>query len=544
FYYLTQLGFLGALSAFGALVLSFLIVPLLQSITKTLIPMELSYQLSYQTVMISVIIGVIGSFCICLPFLAKLSGVSPSVLLKGGALEKPLMVKELVLFWSPGFLLFWLLSLWQANSYIVGSLFVASFFISIGVLFFISIIVLKLIQSIQWSSKNLSFYWALRDLSRDQVTSISSFLALGLGAVLLNLIPQVEASLSHELESPESSRLPSLFMFDIQDEQLETLQSLLSQQNLKMAQVSPMIQSRLLEVNGSPFDKGEGADQGLTREEERETRFRNRGFNLSYRDQLSDSESIYDGKPIEDIYQVGSSELPKISLEKRFADRLNLKIGDILKFDIEGVEVKGQIYNLRTVKWTSFQPNFFVQFQPGVLEAAPKSFIATVSHLSEDQKLNLQREIVKVTPNVSIIDVSKLVKKLSEIIRQMSLALQGMAIMCLISGFVVIFSIVSHQMEKQKWQLGLEKVLGASFSTIRGQILYQYLLLAAAAATLGVLISIVFSYLLSRLLFESEWIFDPYPALISLTFILLTTAVITLLASYRYLKEEPKYLLS
>ena len=99
-------------------------------------------------------------------------------------------------------------------------------------------------------------------------------------------------------------------------------------------------------------------------------------------------------------------------------------------------------------------------------------------------------------------------------------------------------------MEKQKWQLGLEKVLGASFSTIRGQILYQYLLLAAAAATLGVLISIVFSYLLSRLLFESEWIFDPYPALISLTFILLTTAVITLLASYRYLKEEPKYLLS
>ena len=49
-------------------------------------------------------------------------------------------------------------------------------------------------------------------------------------------------------------------------------------------------------VNSESFDKGEGLSENFSREEEREMRFRNRGFNLTYREKLSEAESIVEGR--------------------------------------------------------------------------------------------------------------------------------------------------------------------------------------------------------------------------------------------------------
>jgi putative ABC transport system permease protein len=401
-----------------------------------------------------------------LPFLAQIRQLSPALLLKGDYAQVEFSTVRFLVYSLPALLALWGLSIWQAHSLVVGSSFLAALLATAVALVGVAIVLLRVLRSLSNVSKTVSMKFAMKDMAAHSWTSISCFLAIGLGAVLINLVPQVRASLQQELTAPETTNLPSLFMFDIQEPQVDKIRTVTTEQDVELKQLSPMVRARLISVNDEPFDKGKGAGEGLSREEQREMRFRNRGFNLSYRDGLSSSESLFAGELFSGEFVEADQELPYVSVERRFADRLGLKIGDVMEFDVESIAVKGIIRNLRSVRWTTFQPNFFIQFQPGVLELAPKTFIAVTESLSEERKASLQKAIVEAAPNVSMIDVSRLVERITEIISQMSVALFAMAVLCFFAGFVVIYSIAQHQAEKQRWQMGLLKVLGSSFQTI------------------------------------------------------------------------------
>ncbi len=106
-------------------------------------------------------------------------------------------------------------------------------------------------------------------------------------------------------------------------------------------------------------------------------------------------------------WDFSSPELPGISIEESFAERMDLKIGDTLSFDVQSVPVTGRVMNTRKVDWNSFQPNFFVSFQPGVLDPAPKTFVAAISEVADADRLPVQNSIVVALPNISINHTSR-----------------------------------------------------------------------------------------------------------------------------------------
>ena len=169
------------------------------------------------------------------------------------------------------------------------------------------------------------------------------------------------------------AKIPSLFMFDIQETQSQDLKQLLKAERLELNFMAPMVQARLKLINGKVVEKA-GDKESFSREAEREQRSRNRGVNLSYRRDLLKAETLAAGKPMRGTYSIGSKDLPQLSIEERYAKRMGLKVGDIMTFDIQGLEIEGKIRNLRKVKWNTFQPNFFILFQPGVVDDAPKTF--------------------------------------------------------------------------------------------------------------------------------------------------------------------------
>ena len=75
---------------------------------------------------------------------------------------------------------------------------------------------------------------AFRNLERNRTGVISCFLALALGTLLINLIPQIYQGLQEEVSRPEDFRIPSLFLFDIQPDQIDDLQSVLGQENAQL----------------------------------------------------------------------------------------------------------------------------------------------------------------------------------------------------------------------------------------------------------------------------------------------------------------------
>ena len=113
----------------------------------------------------------------------------------------------------PALLGFWGLTLFQSNSWKLGNLFIICFFSSALILFFLSRYFLSWLEKI-FKHSTLPLRLATRSLSRNRSHSVTGFLALGLGVLLLTLIPQFQYSLekksvltNHTVNSPNFSYL-------------------------------------------------------------------------------------------------------------------------------------------------------------------------------------------------------------------------------------------------------------------------------------------------------------------------------------------------
>jgi putative ABC transport system permease protein len=538
--FLLQLSFLGAAGGLIAVLFSLLLLPVTIRFLAAFLAFPITPVLSPSSLAWAMAIGVFGSLLTCAPILVQLRGLRPSALFQeqealsaSGAGFRALMAT------IPALLLYWALAMWQAKSIRTGSLFVGLF---LGAGLILGVIAGGALTGLTQattrhrtkaaSELRLWGRLALRHVARARVASLSCFLAIGLGVLLINLIPQIQKSLEEEVRQPRVSEVPSLFLFDIQPEQEEPLQTFIRARGASLNFITPLIRGRLEQVNGKRFEKNTEESRLNTREDESESRMRNRSFNLTYRDALTESEKIVAGRP----FSPNVGEVAEISVEQRFAKRLHLRLGDVLQFDIQGVPIEGKIVNFRSVEWTSFQPNFFVQFQPGVLEDAPKTFLASVPRMPPEDRLRLQDAIVNEFPTISIIDVSQVVSRLLTIFGQMAWAIRWMALLSLISGFVVLFSIANHEAHLRRSEANLLKVLGAGFSRVRGLFRLEYALLTFAAGLFGTLISFGMSYALSRVLFDNTWQFAWQTPLV-VTLATTALAVLTVdLATTRVLK--------
>lgn len=540
--YLFQLLFLGVISTLPVFALCYLIYPVLSSWLQSQLQTELVLHLSSRTLFLGIISGVLTCLLVCYPMLLSLRQVMPRQLFQGIDFQTPSLNWKQSLSYLPAFLFFWGLSVWLAKSWYVSALFVGIFLASFAVFALVASFLLSQIHRLNVSS----LYWRLplRNLGRQKFSNISIFLAIALGSLFMNLIPQVQSSLKKEIESPTGTKVPGLFLIDIQEDQVTAIEKTMKDSQTQLLYVSPMIRARLETVNNESFEKADSNQQVFSREEETENRFRNRGFNLSYREGLSDSESLIQGETIAGHFNPETQSLPWISLEKRFADRLKLKIGDRLKFDVQGIEVEGQVKNLRQIKWTSFQPNFFVLFQPGAIDEAPKTFLAGVPNLPQDEKLKIQNTLVKQFPNVSVIDISRVIERVSEVMDQMSLAISGMALLSIIVGMTLLFSIANQKAVERRKEVNLLKILGGDFKLITALFFIEFLLVTGVAALMGITLSFGANFIMTYFIFESEVRYDWITPAWLFVSTLALTIVVCWLAIQSVLRQKPRQILS
>ncbi len=331
--------------------------------------------------------------------------------------------------------------------------------------------------------------------------SLMAFSTLGLVAFSSCLLPQLKAVLVQELEVPSGTTLPQLFLFDIQEEQFPPLRDSLQHWGYPLAFPAPMIRARLDSVNGHAFKKDLGSKATL--EEKNKQQFRNRGFNLSYRDSLSSSEELVAGKFWQGPVITGT--LPEISVEKEFAKRLDLKLGDTLAFDVQGIEVNGLLTSLRKVRWTSFQPNFFALFQPGALEMAPKTFLATLNKIPPKETEKLQTQLTAIFPNITSLNVREAVLKSIDTLNKLQWLVQFMSFFALGIGLSILGLIVHAMVENNQSNILLLSTLGVTDRKLWILFATEYLGFCLSAAAIGYGLSMLAVVLINRLLWQLPW---------------------------------------
>lgn len=530
--YMAQLLFAAFISAILAILLAGLMIPVIQMVVGRLAAIQVDAIFQPQSIGLAFMISILGVLFSCLPYLVSISRIPTWQLLQESSrMSLPLKSWDAIYF-LPLLFLFYLLSVFQSHSLKVGSLFFIGLLSSFLVIFGLSHLFLALFRKMQYQGFSVSLKQASLLISRNTSQSIPVIMALAMAALLINLIPQLKAGLLNEFSVNKEVKLPGLFLFDIQDEQLNDLEKLVKSEGTTFTHVSPLVRARILSVNGVDFEKSIHEDTSFkTREEEVEARFRNRGFNLSYRDQLSAAEKIIAGSFYKDPWVEESGQKPELSVEYRFASRLGFKIGDILKFDVQGAEIEGQITSFRAVKWNSFQPNFFVLVQSGVLEGAPKSWLASLPQMDSQKTLSLQEKISKAFFNISSVDIEKVTHRILEMIHQISWAIQFMSLISLLAGLFVIFSISSEQSQIRQWDLYLMTVLGATPKVVLKQSFYEVLLLSLFSSFIGILLSFAMAYLLSYYIFDALFMPDFFWPILSLVIVTFFTTAISMIAS-------------
>ncbi|WP_246845250.1 ABC transporter permease [Bdellovibrio sp. NC01] len=534
--YVIQASLLGLLATIPTAIFSEILLPLLTKLLGSFTPFSLTPRVTMEAWALCLLMAVVGSFVVSLPFLVKIFDLKAAKLFSEEKFSAGEGKRRLWPF-LPTLVLFYGLSVYQAHSWKIGSIFVATLLVVVLLLVALGYLTVKaagLLKNFRLWFVRFSFL----SVARRSGASLAVFVALGMGALLINILPQLKNSLQADFKVDATSKLPSLFMFDIQDDQIGGVKSLLAEKKIKTIMDSPMVRARIIKVNGQNYERMIEAGGFKTREEERDARFRNRGVNLSYREHLSDSEEITEGRPISGDFDSTKQKYAELSVEQKFAERMGFKLNDLVIFDVQGVEVEGQIVNFRKVKWTSFQPNFFILVQNGVLNEAPKTFITAVPSLPPETRNQLQTEIATKFSNVSIIDVVRLVDEILKTAEKMSWSLELMAYLALLTGYIVLFSIVRSQIKLRRWELNMLKILGAGFREVSGFILTEFAFLAFISSFFGAFLSIGVSFALNRFLFEGSFEFSLMQPMISVVIITVLSLIVSYLASLDIVKES------
>lgn len=543
FYVGFQLILLGVLASFLAILLALLLVPAFPLLFQGLIPPDVRVALDPGTLALASALGILGSLIFCLPVFVRIFGVKPLALLRGiSGIDR----KNARLAWGqglsflPGLGAFFLASVLVAGSPKTGMVFALGFVLALGFLSGMGWLVFSGCNLLS-QTRNPVGKIAFRNLFRNKGSSLSCFVTIAMGVFLISLIPQVQKGLQTEIMRPEGLKIPVFFLVDIQDEQKNDFLEFMAGQEALVANISPMVRGRILRVNGQGFYEesrlSSSGNQGFRRAGRRLE------FNFSHRKDLDVSETILLGKPLSQI-PWDSSHPFEISLETSFADQYGLALGDLMEFDLQGIPMTGRVVNLRKVRWNSFQPNFYLLFQEGVLNDAPKTFLASIAQVVPEKRQDLKNRIVTAFPNISVIDVTQMAQTLLAITDKLSLSLGFMAWLAIGAGLVSIFSIARHEARKNEVQVNLLKVLGADFKQVQAITLVEFGFIGFFAALIAMVLSFGFSLAASWYFFDTLWAFDP---MVSLAILLLTTSVcmITALgASWKVMRSKPAKLLA
>jgi putative ABC transport system permease protein len=345
-----------------------------------------------------------------------------------------------------------------SHSYKLGFIFIGAVF----VLVILSGIIFKIFSTIlERVARNfkVEFKQAIYMMSRYFTSTFTIFICLLIGMTLTVFIMQIDQSLRNEFTSSDEKRRPDVFMFDLQDADYEEFNKQATDNHFKITMMSPMIRARLLSINGEKTSERieVGENNFQTREEQSSNQMRNRGVNLSYRKELSWSETIVEGKfNGNDCH----TDICEVSLEQSYARRIKAKLNDILLFDISGIEVKGKVTSLRSVKWTSFEPNFFILFQPNVINDAPKTFLASFKVNDSKEKQVIFKVMAKYFPSVSLLDLSEVVGRVIKVFNLMAQAIKIISILSLIAALIVLMSVSFNHMDIRKKEMSLFYMLG------------------------------------------------------------------------------------
>ena len=361
-------------------------------------------------------------------------------------------------------------------------------------------------------------------------------LALGFGAFLVSTLYLVQNNILRRFTTSAAESRGNVIFFDVQQDQAAGLDSIVRGSGHEVVQMAPVVTMRIAAINGKkvsdmlpvPREQRGRAGWALRRE-----------FRSTFRDKPAASETIVGGKWFDAKALKVAADTGEISLEDGIAKELNVRLRDVITWNVQGVEIPTRITSLRKVVWTRFEPNFFVVFAPPLLEAAPKQYLL-LAQVKDPAAVNLvQRAVVNRYANISSIDLTAIKRTVDRIVSRVSIAIRFMALFSLAVAIPVLFSAVSATRRARIREGVLLKTLGATRGQIARILLAEYSLLGVLGGLTGMVLSILGAWAVVHYIFKTPFAAALLPIAGIAVAIVALTLLIGLLAGRDVFRETP-----
>ena len=315
-------------------------------------------------------------------------------------------------------------------------------------------------------------------------------LALSVGLMAIALLVLIRGDLISAWQKSVPKDAPNRFVVNIQPDQTLLFKQHVVALGLASPELNPMIRARLIEKNGSSIGPESFTD-------ERAKRLVDREFNASYATVLPQHNRIKEGSWF-------TADKAEISMETGIMETLGLKLGDMLTFDIAGQTIKVKITSTRQVSWDSMRVNFFAIGSPAVFSNQPQTFISALN-VPDDKSKEFQA-LVKVFPNITIIDTRNVIAQVQTVLTQVIRAVEFLFLFALVAGVVVLFVASSATRDERRREAAVMRALGASSKQIRASQAWEFAIIGGIAGLLAAIGASILAFLIGKYGFNFSYL--------------------------------------
>ncbi|MGE0660520.1 MAG: ABC transporter permease, partial [Reyranellaceae bacterium] len=371
---------------------------------------------------------------------------------------------------------------------------------------------------------------ALANLHRPGAATVTVMLSLGLGLTVLVATALIENNLQRQVQQRLPQDAPAFFFVDIQPDQVMAFDAAVREAGGYGLERTPSLRGRISRIDGVPVARVEIAPEARWAVDS------DRG--LTYAPTPPDGTRLVAGQWWPSDYRGA----PLVSFDAALARGFGVGIGDTITVNILGREIEARIANLRTIDWTTLNLNFTFVFAPGVLEAAPQTWIATVKARPEEEE-KVYRAITDRFANVTVIRVKDALDTLAGLLGNIGLAARVVGAVSIATGLMVLAGAMAASQRRRVHDTVVMKVLGATRRRILEAFIYEFAALGLITAIAAILIGSLAAWLVITEVMNLQWSFPFSVAALTAFGAVTLTLALGLAGTLGALRQRPLSLL-
>jgi putative ABC transport system permease protein len=371
---------------------------------------------------------------------------------------------------------------------------------------------------------------AIANIHRPGALTPSVVLSLGLGLAVLVTITQIDGNLRRQFLAALPDRAPSFYFIDIPTTEAARFGAFLKQTAPdSTVEDVPMLRGRIVAARGVKADDLKAStDAEWVLQSDR---------GLTYTGEIPKGSKVVEGK----WWGAGYDGPPLVSMEKKIADGLGLKVGDEIVVNVLGRDIPATIGNLRTIDWQSLGINFVLVFSPNAFKGAPHSHVATLTELHPDPAgdAKIIKSVADAFPMVTSVRVREALETIGTVVTNLVLAIRGASAVTLISAILVLGGALAAGHRHRVYDAVILKTLGATRARLLGAYALEYLMIGFATAVFGVIAGSVAAWLIVTRLMTLSFIWQAGSAAGVVAAALIVTVGLGLAGTLLALNQKP-----